>query len=266
MNLNKLSINKLIGIFIFALLGPLPTAEAWGPLGHRIAGYIAQERLDPDVRQLIQDEYKISNLADVANWADRVKKKRNQKPWHYTNIPRGQSNYLKRRDCPDGNCVTEVIPKFIREMTGPEVSKRKRKEALMYLVHFVADAHQPFHLGYEDDKGGNEIKVRYKRKWTNLHALWDSKLIPRSAKRPLRYAQKLNRKITRAEERDWLKTTPLDWCLESRSLFLKFGYPEGGNRRKLSRRYIRKGQEIIEERLVQAGVRLADVLNRSLGN
>jgi hypothetical protein len=45
-------------------------------------------------------------------------------------------------------------------------------------------------------------------------------------------------------------------------LAIKYAYPLENN--ELSKAYIYKGKEIIEQRMVQAGIRLADLLNQLL--
>jgi len=52
-----------------------------------------------------------------------------------------------------------------------------RLKALKYLVHLVADVHQPLHAGHAADKGGNLYQVHALGRGTNLHAVWDSGLI-----------------------------------------------------------------------------------------
>jgi hypothetical protein len=62
-------------------------------------------------------------------------------------------------------------------LTHPKASKIQKIEALKFLVHFVGDAHQPMHVSRKEDKGGNTIQVRFDNQGTNLHSLWDSKLL-----------------------------------------------------------------------------------------
>ena len=45
------------------------------------------------------------------------------------------------------------------------------------MVHIVGDIHQPLHAGHAEDKGGNDIKIKYRGRDTNLHSLWDSGLL-----------------------------------------------------------------------------------------
>ena len=46
-------------------------------------------------------------------------------------------------------------------------------QALAFLGHFVGDVHQPLHVSYSDDRGGNQTRIYYRGERTNLHALWD---------------------------------------------------------------------------------------------
>jgi nuclease S1 len=167
-------------------------ALAWGLMGHSIIGEIAQSKLLPGTRKVIREQLQTLSLANISNWADQVKKRRRQKIWHYTNIPEGILEYGRRRDCPTGDCVTEVIPEMAQTLAKPRASLKDRREALKYLAHFVGDIHQPLHLGYASDRGGNRISLRYRGRNTNLHALWDQGLIQRGGKSLVQYTRRLN--------------------------------------------------------------------------
>jgi hypothetical protein len=68
----------------------------WGPATHTIIGEIAQSKLTPRARKEIRELFQVRSLGDIANWADKVKNKRKQKPWHYTNIPKRILRYDRR--------------------------------------------------------------------------------------------------------------------------------------------------------------------------
>jgi len=237
---------------------------AWGPQGHSIIAEIAQERLKPQVWQAIQQEFSIKHLADVANWADQIKSKRKEtRPWHYANIMAGEFLYLKRRDCPTGNCVTEKVLEFTSKLQDAKIKGRPRKEAFKYLVHFVGDIHQPLHLGNAEDRGGNTINVLIHGERTNLHAVWDHDLIRIKGKSLVKYAAKLSGDIRQKNARAWVKSDVVGWVNESRKLALRQGYPlELNGRGELSRRYLEAGEETVERQFQRAGVRLAYLLNR----
>lgn len=41
----------------------------------------------------------------------------------------------------------------------------------------MGDLHQPMHVGRAEDLGGNLIQLTFNRDQTNLHSLWDTKLV-----------------------------------------------------------------------------------------
>jgi len=241
-------------------------AGAWGPEGHALAAGIAERRLSPETRDTLRREFNIIRLAEVANWADHIKRLRKEtRPWHYTNIPAGERRYLRPRDCPTGDCVTEKIPEFARVVADRSAPRKQRTEALKFLVHFMADLHQPMHLGHPEDRGGNEIRVRLRGVETNLHALWDHDLILRGGRSLVQYAAELERAVSPAQARAWLEGTVVGWAQESRNLALDFGYAlETDGQGELTPAYITRARAVTERRLQQAGVRLADWLNRNL--
>lgn len=243
-------------------------ALAWGPQGHRIAAEIAQLRLEPAVANTIENEFSINHLADVANWADEIKgERRETRPWHYANIAAGEFVYSRRRDCSEGNCVVEKIREFERKLRTRKGSQQHRKEVLMYLVHFVADVHQPLHLGNAEDRGGNTIKIVAGKETTNLHAVWDHDLIHLKGQSLLNYATRLARDITRQEAAAWVESGVTGWANESRKLALHQVYPlELSSDGELSARYVAAGRNTVELQLKKAGVRLAHLLNKIFKN
>ena len=263
--------NKVVRYLIgFVLLSAIPLQEglAWGPAGHRIVGHIAEMNLDPEVLKTIRKKFNINHLANVAIWADVIKKNKHKPDvLHYTNIAVNYRTYNQKRDCPRMRCVTEKIKEYERLLRAPESSRKTRKEAFKFLVHLVADVHQPMHLGYEKDRGGNEIAVYFEGKPTNLHRVWDHDLVFLNGKSQRQFARQLNRSITPENKKQWVGGTPIDWSNESRALVLDYGYPlKFSKGRELSLDYIREGRRIVDERLQRAGIRLAEMLNRLLNN
>ena len=259
--------NRVIKYWIaFVLLSAIPLQEglAWGPAGHRIVGHIAEMNLDPQVLKTIRKDFNIKHLANVANWADEIKRS-DPKPdvLHYTNIAAGHRKYNQERDCPQKRCVTEKIKEYEGILVSPKSSRKTRKEAFKFLVHLVADVHQPMHLGNKKDRGGNEIKVYFESKRTNLHRVWDHDLIFLNGKTQLQFARLLNQAITLENKNRWAGGTPEDWSNESRAMVLDFGYRvQFSMKRELSQNYIQEGRAIVDERLQHAGIRLAELLNR----
>jgi len=247
---------------------PLQEVLAWGPAGHRIVGHIAEMNLDPQVLKTIQSDFNINHLANVANWADEIKRSKNKPDvLHYTNIAVNHRTYNQKRDCPRKRCVTEKIKEYENILIDSGYTRKTRKEAFKFLVHLVADVHQPMHLGNKKDRGGNEIPVNFGNKPTNLHRVWDHDLIFLNGKSQRQFARQLNGLIIPENKKQWLGGTVDDWSNESRVLVLDFGYTlQFSKGRELSQNYILEGRAIVEERLQRAGIRLAEMLNRLLNN
>jgi len=169
------------------------------------------------------------------------------------NLLKGDCTYDAKRDCPDGNCVVEAINRQLAVLAS-DAPDKKRLTALKYVVHFVADVHQPLHAGYADDRGGNTYQLQAFGRGTNLHALWDTGLIKNlgmsseglTATLAARKVDDVNPDMSRAAE-------------ESCKIVGTPGfYPE----RKLDADYVALYRPVMEQRLAAAANRLAAVLNR----
>ena len=82
-------------LFLAALFFYLPVSSmAWGMLGHRIVGEIADSYLTPKARMEIQKILGNESIAMASTWADFIKSDTTYKyltPWHYAEFPRGLS-------------------------------------------------------------------------------------------------------------------------------------------------------------------------------
>jgi hypothetical protein len=74
---------------------------------------------------------------------------------------------------PERECAVAKIDEFAVVLRYKTEPMRDRLEALKFLVHLVADVHQPLHASDDDDRGGNDIRVTFLGRQTNLHAVWD---------------------------------------------------------------------------------------------
>ena len=165
---------------LFALVLVLafpPPAFAWGKAGHCVVATLASSLLTPEARSQVADLLGPNvALAAIATWADEVRSSRpNTGPWHYVNIPRGATEYNSARDCAHG-CVVSTIDQSLGLVRDTSKDRTVREEALRWIVHFVADLHQPLHV-IAEDRGGNDVLVRFNGRQTNLHRLWDGDVI-----------------------------------------------------------------------------------------
>ena len=247
-----------------------PVALAWGPSGHQAAGQIASAYLNPQARAAVQQILGEQSLAAAGLWADEVRSDHTYdwiKPLHYINVPRGADHVDLARDCPGGQCVAGAIVKYRDMLQNPQATPEEKLLALRLLVHFVEDIHQPMHVGYADDKGGNMITLTLLGKPTNLHAVWDSGIIEnRIAGQGWKaWSDSLQQRITPEQQAAWAKDTdPTTWAAESLAL-VRAIYPALPANAALDQQYVDTNFVTVEERVQKAGVRLAAVLNQALG-
>jgi len=282
---------RLLPLLAVLFLSAFP-ALAWGPNGHAIIADIAQRHLDPKalhaVRQLLALEGH-QRLDQVASWADEIRKEHPRTgPWHYVDTPLDDPHYVASRDCPRGNCIVVKLPHFVRVLGDRSVSPRARLVALKWVVHLVGDIHQPLHNEDDDDKGGNTVQLVYFGEPTNLHKVWDSAIIQhalglhmnpdysidRAAAR--RAAARLDQRIGHAQRMRWglhgqsIDAAVLQWSNHSHELARTVAYADLPSRRERRKqgwcaRYQEQAWPVARTQLEAAGVRLADVLNRTLG-
>ncbi|MYH18867.1 MAG: S1/P1 nuclease [Gemmatimonadetes bacterium] len=248
---------------ILLLCGSLPAA-AWGPNGHRIVGQIAENHLTDAARKGISELVGRASLAQIGTWADEIKSDPawdHASPWHYVNAAPGQSIESAKRS-PDGD-VVEAIQRFERVLRNRGSSRKERVEALKFLAHFVADVHQPLHVGYASDRGGNDIRVRWFGETTNLHRVWDEHLVEHQRLSFTEWVRFFGH-AEPGEIETWRRSDVYDWARESRSM-LPAVYDFGDSRSErspyLGYDYIFKHADGVRLRLLQAGIRLSGMLN-----
>ena len=235
---------------------------AWGPTGHRATGRIAERHLTPQAARAVAELIGPETLAYDATWADDIRSEPDwakADSWHWVTVPDGQT-YESSTKNPAGD-ILEAIPRFEKTLADRTAPRADRVQALKWLAHLLGDLHQPLHVGRGDDRGGNETVVLWFGEPSNLHSVWDSKLIENSALSFSELADSLDHP-TADQVRDWQRGGPLDWAAESQQLRAKV-YDIGD--RRLSFKYLHDAWPIARQRLLQGGIRLAGELNRLLG-
>lgn len=246
-------------------------AMAWGSEGHRIVAEIAEQYLEPNAAEQVSDLLAIENstsLPDIANWADRIQPQRRETAaWHFVDIPVSANTFDPARDCPEGDCVVAKIDQFATVLRDRRASPEDRLEALKFVVHFVGDLQQPLHASDNGDRNGNEIRVTLDGHRTNLYAVWDSEILAQAIKSDERaYALRLVHDITPAKIAAWQAGGTIKWANESHAVAVSVIYgrlPHDAG--KLPADYEQAALPIVNDQLERAGVHLARVLNRALG-
>ena len=266
-----------------ALLALPAPAQAWGYFGHATTARIATANVTPQTRasiaRLLRHERELGtpgcplrSLENAATWPDCL---RGQSwrwgytfAWHYQTEPIAEP-YDVRKNCSGGNCVSAQIERNQRILADESLPGNVRLEALAFMVHFVGDIHMPLHSGDNDDRGGNAVETAYGIvPGLNLHSIWDTAL----AERAITAADPpLVRRYSAQERAALAGGTPADWGRESWELARGFVYPNALGREvaagekpeeaALTQDAIAAAVPVAERRIVQAGLRIADLLD-----
>lgn len=268
---------------VLALVALLPTPlMAWGAKGHSVIAEVAERGLSPNVAAQVRQLNFAAPLRDIASLPDdwRAQETRGERPGdtgplHYSNIPNDQATFDRDRDCREGQCIVGAVEKYAGILRDRTQSREARREALIYLVHFMGDLHQPMHAAggtirnpetgqMEMDRGGNLVKVRYVGVETNLHSMWDSMLIEWGPATVDKYADHLMTIEMRGRSVEELQRgTLVDWFNESHHAAVHNAYDIGNG--NLGGEYAQKNIGVVYERLLRGGLRLRKVLEEALG-
>lgn len=238
------------------------TLFGWGKTGHRVTGQIAENHLSSKARKAIQELLGGESLAEAANWADEIRSDpawKKSDPLHYVNITDGVS-YEEAKKNPAGDVIS-ALRQMEATLRNKKAPRQQRVEALKFFLHFAGDLHQPLHAGRADDLGGNRVNVRWFRgsEATNLHTVWDSLLIDQEQLSFTEWARFLDR-ASEEEIKQWQASSYTDWMEESRKALPQvYDFPRD---LPLSFPYVYKNMPLVKQRLLQAGIRIAGVLNR----
>lgn len=248
-------------IFIFSVTFLSSTAVfGWGANGHRIVGEVAWQHLTPKAKKNVKRVLGNESLAMCSNFMDFIKSEPSYdslSPWHFCTI-KEDDHY---GHSPEEGDVIMAINKFTEELKTKKYSVDEAF-ALKCLAHLIGDIHQPLHVGNGQDRGGNDIKVEYMWQKTNLHRIWDEDMIDQQRLSYTEYVNWINF-ASKQDITNWQSTTVVDWANESKAARAQvYTYPEN---LKLSYRYTYDNIDLLNQRLLQAGIRLAGVLNAIYG-
>jgi hypothetical protein len=259
---------------------------------------LSENPVDPQLKRYCGNTTR-DLLVDASTWPDDVRNDAKNGPWHYIDIPRGALRGPLESFCGASGCVTKAIADQLALLKDKTAGSRKRADAIRYLVHFVGDLHMPLHASTNNDEGGNCDPVRYFRRrphehhnsyTPNLHALWDTAILERDMEGadPAEYSDFLAQ-IFSADFPRWQAAGIHvdDWAWESHDLAESIAYgalvpkvpvetpvpvhscTDADNiGERMMRLNLFAGQSyqeiaapVVQERIAQAGVRLAMILN-----
>ena len=260
---------------------------AWGPTGHRAIGLIAEQHMSNYANKAAHAILDGHDLAFASTWPDEIRSEAQTYgytfPWHYTTWQDDDQHFGINAENKSTGFLLGKINEFQAVLKNPKASKADKAFALKFLVHLVGDLHQPLHVGGGNDKGGNTCQVLWFGSQTNLHAIWDSGIIERTQLSYTELAGFSSQGRSLQQTQAWQSGNTLSWAAESKKLRSKI-YPAEvlapnapvtyltycqenvgiAAMPKLSYEYETKFTPIVYERVYQAGIRLAKILNDSL--
>jgi len=257
---------KLVILFLFISISTYATGNTaiWGQTGHRVVGEIAYSHLTNKAKRNIEKLLNGEGLAIISTYADEIKSDKKYKEfgtWHYVNFKDGESYETSEKN-PKGDLI-QGIKKCQEVISNPDASKEEKIFYVKLLVHLLGDLHQPLHIGRSEDRGGNNIKVQWFRGNTNLHSVWDTKMIESYNMTYTELSSNLN-KFSKNQRKAIQEGTVLDWVNETRFLTMKV-YESAKVDENLSYRYMYENFATVKTQLQKGGLRLAKVLNELFG-
>ena len=256
----------ILTILLLSLFAAPEQALAWGMLGHRITGRIATYYLTPKAKKAIHAILGNESLAMAGNWADFIKSDSSfnyLNTWHYINLEdsltdAGLQNYLSKDTAADAYTKLNFLTQALQQK---QASLGDKQMYLRLLVHIVEDLHQPMHVSREEDQGGNKIKLLWFNDHTNLHSVWDEKLIAYQQLSYTEYADAINY-TTKKQVTDWQQQPVNQWLTDSytiaQQLYSEITEPD----QKLGYRYNFDHVAVLNAQLLKGGVQLAGLLNK----
>lgn len=261
------TIKKLSVIILIACM-PFQSM-AWGLLGHRIVGEIADSYLSKKAKKEIYKILGTESIAMSSNWADFIKSDSAYNylyNWHFINFNSGFTEQ-QFRSYLDTDIATDAYTRInfmVAELKKKDLPQDKKLLYLRMLIHIVGDIHQPLHVGRLEDRGGNNIKVMWFKDSTNLHQVWDEKLIGLQQLSYTEYAAAINH--TTQMQLTHLQSEPLGaWLYQSYQLAQKIYDEIKIPDQKLDYKYNYNYLGIVNNQLLKGGVHLAGLLNEIFG-
>ncbi len=238
-------------------------SQAFDFQGHALVCQMAYAQLSESVQKKVAALVAKSpekHFAVACAWPDNVrdqKRYEHTKPWHFVNIPRSATS-VSASDCPKQGCLLSAITEMQQRLQNkPDTDW----QALLFLGHFIADLHQPMHVSYFDDRGGNRTSVRFLGDKTNLHHLFDGDIL---GKRNFRkQAPQWLTTISAEQQQQWQQGDVLSWANESLQITRTI-YAQLPASHKIGSDYRDTFAPQLEQQMKKASVRLAFLLEKTL--
>ena len=244
---------------------------AFGKTGHQLVCDLAYQLVNSDTKLKLDTLLKPAphtKFANACSWPDEVRSQEAFKwsaPHHYVNMARGETA-VSMQHCPAQGCILSAISDMQQRLAQNPADW----QALLFLAHHIADLHQPLHVSFADDLGGNRTAVYFYGLPNNLHGVWDFAMLKQlgyedDAAKLGALLNRLNSEQGQQLKVQWQQTDVLAWANESANITqtIYHGYKPG---MLIEADYVAQYQPLLEQRLLQASVRLAMLLEQLLAD
>jgi hypothetical protein len=248
-------VKKVILLLAVAFISLPAVSFGWGKKGHTIIAEIAYSFLDDAAKEAVNKYLGNTTLGEAGCWMDNVRRHHEydyMKSWHYVNVEKG----CKYAATKDANIINALNTAIYNLEHKEKQGALDIKTNLMILFHLTGDLHQPLHVGYAIDKGGNNIRVSYLGRSSNLHAVWDAKIIE-SEKITTEGCLALLKNMSKANVAKLKQINIEAWTQQQRLLL---GSIYDFDNYILDRNYVDKHKKVVEQQLLIAGIRLSAIL------
>jgi len=270
----------VVVVLLVTLFAP-SLVMCWGKVGHAAIANTAWELMDKQAKAKAETYLpENATMTSIASLADEYAETP-QGNWsahlHYVNMNKGQTMFEMDVDCANG-CVVSAILNNTALLIDDDflASLVDEPNPFEFLVHFVGDVHQPLHVGWGYDRGGNDVTCYFFGTKTELHAVWDDSIIENYNTDWYDWSERLLDIIADNSSLISYYTQtmePSNWADESfdyvRNDVYNF-YPDGkvsmvGADPDLGDAYYEHNLPIVTERLIGAAIRLAALLDKIFG-
>jgi hypothetical protein len=270
-------------------------AAFWGVIGHEITAMIAQTMIGSAATKQIDSL--LANVSgqmwQVADWADQIRDEPGwewSEPLHFINTPDWQCSFDPTQNCgtdENGMCVSAAVTNYSTQLDDSSLDHYRLECAVRFVIHFHGDIHQPLHVAFGSDEGGNDITGTYFGDSTNLHSVWDTGIITGRIQYSFGGSQTsyVNYILSQINgpwaemAKEWAicnstlddgsqpLTCPNEWADETAGLACKYAYTDQNGDHiedgfSLANPYYEFVKNVVDMQLAKGGVRLASTLNK----
>ncbi len=237
-------------------------ASAWSQKGHDVTAAIAERHLTDATAQAVDSILQGRSMVYWANWMDNASHNYPYdytKTWHCRNVD-SSGDYYKSAPNPSGDVITALTGQSALLSSG-SATPEESALAMKIIVHLMGDMHQPLHMGRLDDLGGNRVKVKFFKRDTNLHSVWDSNIVETGHKWSYtEWADQIDRDVAGVDTAAIVAGTLDEWGEETWHIAERV-YEATPSGTDISYNYVAYWTPVAETQLLRAGLRLAHLLN-----